>query len=138
MIRTAAQRALLRPLAHNKTLPSHVSQQLARFTSKPLGKQTSVFAKPLALQAYRPNTALIRSYASATSGTTRQPDKENAYRHETLAAAPGAVSASSTIHPVFSEVGSQSKEDETDMMAGIRHDVVCSTSDATLGSVYRG
>lgn len=45
---------------------------------------------------------------------------------EKLEAHPELVSAASSVHAINSEIGrSDPKEEDTDMLAGIRHDLVC-------------
>jgi len=76
------------------------------------------------MSAYRPTvTSLVRSYATIP-GVTRDSDKEHEIAQGKLAADPGLVSSSSSTHAVFSEVGTEAKEEDVDMMAGIRSDLV--------------
>lgn len=129
-MRTGATRALLRPISCARpTAPglrfAHLpptSFSKSGFKASSIGsKQTQV----LALAAYLPKTSLIRSYAStAAPGTTRNPDKEAQYAAKKLTAQPETVSASSSSHPINSELGQQQEEEDVDMMAGIRHDLV--------------
>ncbi len=79
--------------------------------------------RPLALTAYRSNTALIRSYA-ALPGTTRNPEKEQKFLQGKLQPDPDAVTTQSSIHPIIGEVGEQEQEQDVDMMSGVRHDIV--------------
>lgn len=44
--------------------------------------------------------------------------------HEKLQPTPNTVSATSSVHPVLEEVGTPEAEPDTDMMAGIRSDMV--------------
>jgi hypothetical protein len=54
-------------------------------------------------------------------------DAENKYQHEKLEPHPERVTATSTIHPVFSEVGAKDPERDVDMMAGVKQDIVRQT-----------
>lgn len=62
--------------------------------------------------------------------TTRRPIDNIDVKHEeqvgqtVMRAHPDRVSADSTMHPVFGEVGKEEEEKDTDMMAGIRSDLV--------------
>lgn len=101
---------------------------VARFSTKPsISYATKIESKSnvLSMTTYRRNTALVRSYASgAAPGTTRRADKEDAFRHKEVEANPALVSTHSSVHSAFEEVGVEEQEKDTDMMAGIRHDVV--------------
>lgn len=128
MMRSGAQRALLRPFTNTTASRARFAHTIAQRSV--LGQQTSVMGKkyqPLALTAFRgANTAVVRSYASTVPGTTKLSSKEEKkLAQEPLEASPQFVSAESSVHPVFSEVATKDPEDDTDMMAGIRHDVVC-------------
>lgn len=129
MFRTAVPRGL-RPLAKSLATAPRQAQSITRLSNKAIfhhAAKSEPRTKVLSLCAYRNNTALVRSYASgAAPGTTRNPELEESAKRRPMQAAPESVSYSSTIHPAFSEVGEKEKEDDTDMMAGIRHDIVCS------------
>lgn len=49
--------------------------------------------------------------------------EEEALAKKQLPVEPDAVSTSSSVHPVFGEVGGEAKPDDTDMMAGMRSDL---------------
>ena len=51
-----------------------------------------------------------------------------------LKASPETVSTGSSVHPVFGEVGAVEEEKDTDMMAGIKSDLVGEMPDACLQS----
>jgi len=127
MMRTGASRALLRPFAtptSNRARFAHNIAQRSLF-----GQQNSVAGKklqPLALTAFRgANTALVRNYASSVvPGSTQDIGKEKKLAEEPLASSPQFVSSDSSTHPVFSEHGTKQQEDDVDMMAGIKHDLV--------------
>lgn len=131
MFRAAAPRgAVLRPLAKGRISATCVSQPFVGLNTRTIINQAAkIEPKPsiLSMTPYRRSTALIRSYASgAVPGVTRRADKEDKFRHGQVEPNPEAVSATSSIHPAFSgEVGlEEEKEQDTDMMAGIRHDMV--------------
>lgn len=136
MFRTAVPRGL-RPLASNLATAPRQAQSITRLNSRAIfhhAAKSEPRTKVLSLCAYRNNTALIRSYASgAAPGTTRNEELEQSAKRRPIQAAPETVSSSSSIHPAFSEVGEKDKEDDTDMMAGIRHDIVRASSSHAIG-----
>lgn len=56
--------------------------------------------------------------------TDEQKAAEKKYAQEKLKATPETVTASSTSHPVFGELGASEPPPEVDVMAGVRGDVV--------------
>jgi len=129
MMRTGATRTLLRPFTNSTATRARFAHNIAQRAT--FGQQILVTGKkfePLAPTAFRgANTAIVRSYASVTPGTTPNQEKEKKLAQEPLTSSPQFVSADSSTHPVFSEVGGKEAEDDTDMMAGIRHDMVNTT-----------
>lgn len=126
MMRTGASRALLRPFTNPTTARARFVHNLAQ---RSVFGQNSIVGKkfePLALTAFRgANTALVRSYASgAVPGTTQDLEKEKKLANALLDSSPQFVSDESTTYPVKSEDAAKQQEDDTDMMAGIRHDMV--------------
>jgi len=79
-------------------------------------------AKPLALSAYRPQTAVIRSYTGAAPGTSQSLELEAKYRREFKMEPETALRSSGSA----GEVDVEQNEDDVDMMAGMRHDLVAS------------
>jgi hypothetical protein len=58
--------------------------------------------------------------------TDAQKKKESGYAKESIKPTPETVSATSTTHAMFGEVGVKDPEPkDADMMAGMKHDVVC-------------
>jgi hypothetical protein len=57
--------------------------------------------------------------------TEGQKQAESRYAHEEIKPTPETVSSTSSTHPMFSEVGAEQPQNEVDMMAGVKHDVVC-------------
>ena len=117
MMRTTAARALLRPLSCAKanTAPglrfSHIpTTNFSKSTFKPA-------SKILALTTYASSTSLVRSYASSTT--------------------PGSAAASNKLTTqgggspkgVQTEFGNKEPDDDdVDMLAGVRHDIVSNTT----------
>lgn len=56
--------------------------------------------------------------------TDEQKEAEKKYAHEKLKATPETVTASSTSHPMFGELGGTKPQPQVDMMAGVKGDVV--------------
>lgn len=80
--------------------------------------RTNAFAKPLATSATRFYT---RTHVLQDKIDVKH-EKEVA-KHK-ISPHPELVSSGSSSHPVFGEVGAQEQPDDTDMMAGIRSDMV--------------
>lgn len=123
MMRTGASRVLLRPFTCGRqTAPglrfSHVP--VASFSKPSLGS-TGLNVKrteSLALAAYRPKMSLMRTYASAAyPGTTQSLEKEQQFAQKKIDDHPERLSSNADI-----KAGEQ--EEDVDMMAGIRHDMV--------------
>jgi len=122
MMRTTASRALLQRLSCAKATAapglrfSHIpTTSFAKSTLNPasFGKRSDI----LALTAYAPKTSLIRSYASKA---------EAALQSAKLTPHPEAVNETGSTQGIKTEmVNKQNDDDDVDMMAGIRHDMVC-------------
>ncbi|KAB8337288.1 hypothetical protein FH972_021589 [Carpinus fangiana] len=134
MLRTGAPRAMLRPLA-KAPAAARPAQNLARFYVNAAVRPSaaSKAAKPLALSAFRQNTALTRFYADGAPVLTRNTALEKKLGAEKLSVDTEHVTASSGVgSPVaFGE----KPEEDTDMMAGIRHDVSVIKDTFALDSV---
>lgn len=122
MLRNGASRLALRsiatPAARSPTAPRHatpVFQWATQFSSAASKRpQLSRIAQMKPVQA-----AIIRRNL-----TNEQKEAEKKYAHEKLKATPETVSASSTSHPVFGELGGSPPPQQIDMMAGVKGDVV--------------
>lgn len=66
--------------------------------------------------------------------TEGQKQAESRYRHEEIKPTPETVTSTSTTHPIFSEVGAEAPVQEVDMMAGVKHDVVCNYHFLTIST----
>lgn len=62
---------------------------------------------------------------------------EDKYAHEKIKPTPETVSSTSSVHPLFSEVGTKAPENEVDMMAGVKHDMDMVKDTFDLSSVPR-
>ena len=49
---------------------------------------------------------------------------ENRYAHEKLKATPETVTLTSSTHPMFSEIGTKNPENDVDMLASVKNDIV--------------
>ena len=133
MISSAVPRAILRqiPKRAPKTCirPLHTSSpRLAGIAMNP-GLPVPKSQTPLSLTAYRRDLELVRRYATKpgyTPGTYQRPDKEAAFGKERLKVDPDHVTTSSSTTALFGpdDEGKAKEEDNVDMMAGIRHDIV--------------
>jgi len=88
--------------------------QFGSLASKRPGIQRLTALKPV------PATVMRRSITDA------QKQAESRYAKEKIKPTPGTVSATSSTHAMFSEVGVKNPTPkDADMMAGMKHDVVC-------------
>ncbi len=122
MLRSGACRTLLR--SFNKTTSTARFAHTAALVHTTAGfKQSSTAlerAKPLALSAYRPQIAVIRSYTGAAPGTSQSLENEAKYRAMFKMEPETALRSSGSA----GEVDAEQKEEDVDMMAGMRHDLV--------------
>ncbi|KAF1834361.1 hypothetical protein BDW02DRAFT_550571 [Decorospora gaudefroyi] len=144
MLRNAASRLASRSVAaprpaasFTRTAPS--VQWTAKFGShaarRPAIRQAAAQLKPA------PSAILYRSLASKVSEGQKQ--AESRYAKEEIKPTPETVSSTSTTHPIFSEVGTETQQKEVDMMAGVKHDVgtikeTFSLSDVPQEAYYMG
>lgn len=88
----------------------------------------------------RPRTAQlaritpIRSTLSRRNLTEDQKKAEDRYAHEKIVATPETVSTTSSIHPILSEQGVENPQNEVDMMAGVKSDIVSSALCSNLSA----
>jgi hypothetical protein len=80
----------------------------------------------LSINAAKP----IQSAIMRRTITDKQQDAEKRYAQEKLRVSPETVSSTSSTHAIFGEVGvdeeaKSASADSVDMMAGMKHDVVC-------------
>jgi hypothetical protein len=88
--------------------------QFGSLASKRPGKQQLAAVKPI-------QAAVVRR-----SITDAQKQAESRYAKEEIKPTPETVSATSSTHAMFGEVGVKDAEkSDADMMAGMKHDVVC-------------
>lgn len=121
MLRTNASRSILRSLNTSQVASQQFRQQFtAQLWTAARRPQTLAMtaAKPMAL-------ARLQSSDSKAGGIANVDLKHEAQKaKEKLTASPETVSTSSSTHPIMGEVGTKDEEDHTDMMAGIRGDMV--------------
>ncbi|KAL2350128.1 hypothetical protein BJ546DRAFT_488399 [Cryomyces antarcticus] len=124
MLRTGPSRALLRSLASSAApsvrATSHsgaVGQlQLTSRLCTLSTKRPQTLAKPL-------TAAFARLQTTQTQWDKIDKKQEGKVGKEKLEASPELVSSESSTHPIFGEVGTEEKEDDTDMMAGVKADL---------------
>ena len=128
MFRQSASRVLLRSLTKTSQPANAFYPKCANSSfSNSVRRSNSLLrthAKPLALSTFRQPTSLIRHASSGAPGTFQRPEKEEKFATEELKPEPGIVSTTSSTHPVLGEVGQKDQEEDVDMMAGMRHDIV--------------
>ena len=79
-----------------------------------------------AANALKPSSsAILRRSMADGKLTDAQKQAESRYAQEEIKPTPETVTSSSSTHPMFSEVGAEAPANEVDMMAGVKHDVVC-------------
>ena len=128
MLRPTGSRTLLRSLTKPASAPTSLFPRCsASSLSRPSSRRENLLSRqsnPLALSTFRQPTSLIRYASGRVPGTTQRPDKEAQFAAQQLPADPEVVSTSSSTHPILGEVGAEEKEEDVDMMAGLRHDLV--------------
>lgn len=132
MLRNGASRLALRSVAgptaarsaanFTRTAPSlQWKTQFGSLAAKrPQLAQTATALKPA-------SSAILRRCMADVKLTEEQKQAESRYRNEEIKPTPETVTSTSTTHPIFSEVGAEASVKEVDMMAGVKHDVVCIT-----------
>lgn len=122
MLRNGASRLALRsiatPLARSSAALPHANPalqwatQFSSMASKRPQSSQIAHIKPVQAAIFRRNL------------TDEQKEAEKKYAHEKLKVTPDTVSASSTTHPMFGEIGGTNSQPQVDMMAGVKDDVV--------------
>jgi len=125
MLRTGAARAAFRSL---NTAPVTTRSSFTTSQNAPrLVSQLCAMSKSRPTAISKPLTMALTRYQSR--GGLSNPDKidekhEKDVSKEKLHAHPEYVSSSSSTHAVFGEVATPEEEKDTDMMAGVRGDLV--------------
>ena len=103
--------------------PRHASH-LAKYSPRPVTPriQNLKRSQNLALVTYRPLTTSLQRHAAAISDKEAQIEKE--VQKEELVPHPEEVTSTSTVHQVFHEKGVQEEEEDIDMLAGVKSDLV--------------
>ncbi|KAF2153833.1 hypothetical protein K461DRAFT_327129 [Myriangium duriaei CBS 260.36] len=138
MLRSGAPRAAFRALA-SSPLSTRTSWTASKSIPKLEARLTTLaHGRPLALA--KPLTMAMTRLHSSTR--VLQDKIDTKHEHELagkkLSAHPEYVSASSSTHPVFGEVATKEKQDDTDMMAGVKHDIQTIKDTFSLEEVPRG
>ena len=89
-----------------------------------------------ALVAHKPFSTSLQRYATHSGNPFDKIDKkhEEVIEHEKLVPHPEEVSASSTVHQIFSEKGVEEEQKDEDMLAGVKADLVSFFCFASLGN----
>ncbi|GAB7347667.1 hypothetical protein MBLNU459_g4531t1 [Dothideomycetes sp. NU459] len=132
MLRTGAPRSAFRALNAFAAAPSRTSPNATRFA---LRLSTLSRSRPQALS--RPVTLALARYATKPMDNI-DVKHEAQLAKEKLQADPEHVSASSSVHPVFGEVGlKEDQEKDADMMAGVKQDLATIKETFSLEGVPR-
>jgi len=128
MFRTTAARAVPNSLTSIRATSTRTS--LTKFTQQAAFRTSPRFVKTapiLALAVQQPLQKSLVRYASTRSQIVVGQDNEfeKQLQNEKIIAVPSEVSIDSSVHKAFEEKGVEQKEDDVDMMAGIRSDFVC-------------
>lgn len=128
MLRTGFSRALLRSLSSTAPQSARISlnapSQKVQLVSR-LCTLSSKRPQLLALAPFAPTTtALVRHQTTQTIPGKVDKKAESEAARAKLEETPEIVSARSSTHPLFSEVGQEDPDKDTDMMAGIKSDLV--------------
>lgn len=137
MLRNGASRLALRSLAAAPTgaRTAAATASFSRTTTTPCLQWTTQYGslaarRPQLAQQWKstsPSAILRRSLADKKL-SEGQKQAESRYAHESIKPTPETVSSTSSTHAMFSEVGAEKAEVvEVDMMAGVKHDIVCHT-----------
>ena len=127
MLRSGPSRALLRSLISPTASQVRFTTSRATHQLQLAAKVSSIGIKrpkPLAIAPYRPGAGAIIRYASQVIPGKPDTKAEAEAGEEKLEVHPDLVSAESSVHPLFHEVATPDPEPDTDMMAGIRNDLV--------------
>lgn len=123
MLRNSASRLALRSLTTSTARPA------ANFTrTTPILQWTTQFSslalrRPQVAQLAPIQAAFLRRNISEKIPES-QKKVETKYGQEKIKPTPEIVSTTSSTHPIFSEVATETPVQEIDMMAGVKHDVV--------------
>ncbi|KAF2036718.1 hypothetical protein EK21DRAFT_83656 [Setomelanomma holmii] len=137
MLRNGASRVALRSLGAPATRPAASFQRttpILHWTTQ-FGSLASKRPRITGLALAKP----IQSTIARRTITEKQQEAEKHYAQEKLKATPETVSATSSTHAMFGEVGVEDKEkpNEVDMMAGMKHDVATVRETFNLSEVPR-
>jgi len=122
-LRSAAAPQSARPaVSFTRTTPSSL-QWATQFGS--LAARRPQLAQAAAAAQWKPASAVLRRSMADKTLTEGQKQAESRYAHEKIKPTPETVTSTSSTHPMFSEVGTEQPQNEVDMAAGLKHDVVC-------------
>jgi hypothetical protein len=126
MLRTGASRLALRSIAAPTARPA------SRLVNRaPSAQWTTEFSSLCSKRPSVPPMAQFKPIQAAVSRRTLaakiDKEAEKKYAQEKIKPTPELVSTTSSVHSMFTEVGTPEPERDIDMMAGIKHDVVGAT-----------
>lgn len=128
MLRTGAPRAAFRSLNSFAAAAAAASGRTTFTRNAPhFSSKLCILSSSRPVAVAKPTTMALARFASNRNSPMDTIDRkhEMAVSKENLPASPDTVSADSSTHPVFGEVGMrEDQEKDTDMMAGIKQDMV--------------
>ena len=124
MLRSGASRAILGSLTRTSQITPR-SAFLSATSKAQRGSHLTTLCSRRPLAATRSVTGtFVRSQTTTPPLDKKDQKHEQQVGREKLQATPETVSTTSSVHPVLEEVGTPEAEPDTDMMAGIRSDMV--------------
>ncbi|PSK35870.1 Transmembrane protein 69 [Elsinoe australis] len=123
MLRSGAPRAAFRAL-NSSPLTTRASSLVMK-TGPKLESRLTMLSHGNATSMAKPLSMALTRFHSTTRVLQDKIDHEHErkFGQKKLSAHPEIVSSSSSVHPVFGEVAMKEKEDDTDMMAGVKSDL---------------
>ena len=127
MIRSGAPRSFTRSLTHltrsttrKPFAPAVIRAQLATSSRSLVARWPAT----LAIAPHKPAVAALQRNASGTAFDHIDQKRESKIAKTEIPVDPEAVSSDSSVRQVFSEQGVEEPEKETDMLAGVKQDLV--------------
>lgn len=124
MLRSAAPRAILSSVTRGPGIASRPAFVASIYKTQRSAHLSALWSKRQWPATKPISTAFIRYQTTSPPFDKVDRKHEEKVSHEKLQATPETVSATSSVHPVLGEVATPEEEPDTDMMQGIRSDMV--------------
>ena len=128
MLRSAAPRAIFGSVTRSPRASSRQTFVNTLFRAQRSSSLTTLCGKRQRAATKPISTAFIRYQTTSPPFDKADTKHEEKVSHEKLPTTPQTVSATSSVHPVLGEVATAEEGPDTDMMQGIRSDMVCAPS----------